>query len=77
MIGNVWEWVEDCWHDDYIDAPDNGEAWTTNCPDDDLPILRGGSWIAHLTFLLRTSYRLDSNGPAGFTGDGFRCAQSE
>ena len=28
MLGNVWEWVEDCWHDDYDDAPRDGSAWT-------------------------------------------------
>ena len=26
MIGNVWEWVEDCYHADYTDAPDGGKA---------------------------------------------------
>jgi formylglycine-generating enzyme required for sulfatase activity len=25
--GNVWEWVEDDWHDDYQGAPDDGSAW--------------------------------------------------
>ena len=30
MHGNVWEWVEDCWHDDYRgDPPRDGSAWTT------------------------------------------------
>ena len=27
MVGNVWEWVEDCWHDGYAGAPTNGAAW--------------------------------------------------
>jgi formylglycine-generating enzyme required for sulfatase activity len=27
MIGNVWEWVEDCWHDSYTGAPKDGSAW--------------------------------------------------
>ncbi len=31
MHGNVWEWVEDCWHDDYTDAPTNGSAWLSKC----------------------------------------------
>ena len=31
MHGNVWEWVEDCWHDDYSDAPTNGNAWLSGC----------------------------------------------
>ena len=31
MHGNVWEWVEDCWHDDYTSAPTNGSAWLSGC----------------------------------------------
>ena len=31
MHGNVWEWVEDCWHDDYASAPTNGSAWLSGC----------------------------------------------
>ena len=27
MHGNVWEWVEDDWHDDYVGAPSDGTAW--------------------------------------------------
>ena len=44
MSGNVWEWVEDCWHDSYAGAPSDGRAWTTggNCS---RRVIRGGSWI--------------------------------
>ncbi|WP_242030278.1 formylglycine-generating enzyme family protein, partial [Microcystis wesenbergii] len=42
MHGNVWEWCEDDWHDNYIGAPKDGSAWLTN--DNDYQILRGGSW---------------------------------
>ena len=31
MHGNVWEWVEDCWHANYDGAPTDGSAWTGNC----------------------------------------------
>ena len=43
MHGNVWEWVEDCWHKNYLDAPVNGSAWTSGnaCG---VRVLRGGSW---------------------------------
>ena len=27
MSGNVWEWCEDHWHEDYTDAPEDGSAW--------------------------------------------------
>jgi formylglycine-generating enzyme required for sulfatase activity len=42
-VGNVWEWTEDCVHDNYRGAPTDGKAWTTggNC---DRRVMRGGSW---------------------------------
>jgi formylglycine-generating enzyme required for sulfatase activity len=39
--GNVSEWTEDCWHDNYIDAPSDGSAWTA--PDCNQHVRRGGS----------------------------------
>ena len=40
--GNVWEWVEDCWHDGYTGTPTDGSAWT---PQPCLArVLRGGAW---------------------------------
>jgi formylglycine-generating enzyme required for sulfatase activity len=41
--GNIQEWVEDCWHVNYQDAPADGTAWTTTCKDQKR-ILRGGNW---------------------------------
>src|SRR5262249_55565492 len=29
MAGNVWQWVKDCYHDDYNGAPTDGSAWTS------------------------------------------------
>jgi formylglycine-generating enzyme required for sulfatase activity len=46
MSGNVWEWVQDCWHDNYDKAPGDGSAWQE--PDNgDCPrrVVRGGSWF--------------------------------
>ena len=45
MHGNVWEWVEDDWHKNYIGAPDNGRAWVDN-PRDFARVLRGGGYSA-------------------------------
>jgi formylglycine-generating enzyme required for sulfatase activity len=42
MDGNVSEWVADCWHDNYIRAPDDGSAWIN--PGCRAHVLRGGSW---------------------------------
>jgi formylglycine-generating enzyme required for sulfatase activity len=42
MHGNVAEWVEDCYHENYRDADPDGAAWTTaNC---NRRVVRGGSW---------------------------------
>jgi formylglycine-generating enzyme required for sulfatase activity len=42
MHGNVWEWVEDNWHDDYNGAASDGAAWGGG--DASFRVLRGGSW---------------------------------
>lgn len=42
MIGNSWEWVEDCWHDTYQKAPADGTAWVTG--DCSRRVMRGGGW---------------------------------
>ncbi len=54
MLGNVWEWVEDCWHDDYTGAPTDGSAWLSE--DCGPRMVRGGSWAVgpeHLRCALR------------------------
>jgi formylglycine-generating enzyme required for sulfatase activity len=43
--GNVWEWVEDVWHDNYSGAPTDGSAWTAGGYSH-LRALRGGSWYS-------------------------------
>ena len=52
--GNVWEWVEDCWSENYSGAPTDGSAWTTG--DCRYRVLRGGSWIDGPS-RLRSAYR--------------------
>jgi formylglycine-generating enzyme required for sulfatase activity len=42
MGGNVWQWVQDCWHDNYNGAPTDGSAWTAG--DCNYRVVRGGSW---------------------------------
>tara|TARA_R110000772_G_scaffold60053_4_gene135535 strand:- start:436 stop:1314 length:879 start_codon:yes stop_codon:yes gene_type:complete len=44
MTGNVEEWVQDCWHEDYTDAPRIADAWIDSC-DSDERVLRGGSYV--------------------------------
>jgi len=42
MLGNVWEWTEDCYNTSYNGAPTTGSAWLTG--DCSLRVTRGGSW---------------------------------
>ncbi|MBL1209004.1 formylglycine-generating enzyme family protein [Geminocystis sp. GBBB08] len=47
LHGNVWEWCEDHWHENYDQAPKDGSAWleTGENLDEDSPrVIRGGSW---------------------------------
>jgi len=46
MHGNVWEWCEDVWHENYKGAPTDGSAWEIG-GDHSYRLLRGGSWINH------------------------------
>jgi sulfatase modifying factor 1 len=42
MLGNVWEWVSDCFNKTYTGAPANGAAWQSG--DCQQRMLRGGAW---------------------------------
>ena len=52
--GNVSEWTEDCWNDNYRGAPADGSAWTSG--DCNRRVLRGGSW-GYNPKDLRAAYR--------------------
>lgn len=56
MHGNVQEWVEDCWHDNYDGASNNANAAITACKDEGRRVLRGGNW-SHAPQFLRSAYR--------------------
>lgn len=43
MSGNVWEWTQDCWNENYTGAPVDGTSWNSgHCGHH---VLRGGSWL--------------------------------
>ncbi len=44
LVGNVAEWVEDCWHDSYRRAPGDGSAWVN--PGCRQRVVRGASWAS-------------------------------
>ncbi|MBM3513607.1 MAG: formylglycine-generating enzyme family protein [Alphaproteobacteria bacterium] len=55
-IGNVWEWVVDCFHDSYTGAPADGSAWDTD-PACQYHVGRSGSWNPRLPSQLRAAAR--------------------
>jgi len=73
MHGNVWELVEDCWHDSYSGAPTNGSAWTTG--DCRYRVLRGGSWILD-PWILRSALRYGDFPNIRLNDNGFRIART-
>ena len=44
MHGNVYEWCQDHWHDNYDGAPTNGGSWEKSNKKDANRVMRGGSW---------------------------------
>ncbi len=74
MHGNVWEWVEGDWHENYIGAPDDGRAWVDE-PRGAYRVLRGGSWYGDAPYC-RSAFR--SNYRPVFRSDfvGFRLSRS-
>lgn len=71
MHGNVWEWVEDTWHQTYDGAPMDGSAWLR----DDDPGYRGGSW-RNETEHVRAAARFRRNINVRFDTLGFRVART-
>jgi len=75
LHGNVWEWVEDVWHDDYGGGPDDGRAWT-EVGNSDRRVKRGGAWNYGLRYA-RSAGR--DNGDVvdyRYGGTGFRVART-
>jgi formylglycine-generating enzyme required for sulfatase activity len=56
--GNVVEWVQDCWHENYKGAPQDGSAWKEAGGGDCAQrVIRNGSWGGAGPVYLRSSYR--------------------
>jgi formylglycine-generating enzyme required for sulfatase activity len=74
MQGNVSEWVEDCWNDEYTTAaPTDGSAWVKG--DCKGHVVRGGSWEDSATEL-RSAARTGGAKDDRFYTDGVRIARS-
>ena len=73
MLGNVFEWTEDCWNGGYEYAPSDGSAWEYG--DCEWRVLRGGSWY-HIPSVLRAAYRNGVTAGDRDYGNGFRVART-
>ena len=75
LHGNVWEWVQDCWHKTYDDAPEDGFAWEEDsggvCAE---RVVRGGAWFLGPVFL-RSADRDRGTAESRLNYVGFRLAQ--
>jgi formylglycine-generating enzyme required for sulfatase activity len=74
MSGNVWEWVQDCWHDSYHNAPTDSRAWEDGTNGHER-VLRGGAWNDRPRYL-RAAYRVKDYISGRQIFRGFRVARS-
>ena len=58
VLGNVWEWTEDCWHGNYSGAPADGSPWRGG--DCGRRVIRGGSSMGG-PGQLRSAFRISYN----------------
>ena len=78
MHGNVWEWVEDCEHWSYENAPWDGSPWIAvnetggNCHK---RVMRGGSWL-DWPWALRSAHRVPHRADSRTSVTGFRVART-
>jgi len=64
ITGNVSEWTQDCWHQNYMKAPVDGSAWIN--PGCDRCVVRGGYWAsspAQARAAFRISAKAETYGP--------------
>jgi len=73
MAGNVWQWGQDCYHDDYNGAPTDGSAWTSG--DCSRRVVRGGSWTV-VPQDLRAAYRYGGASDFRSVSLGFRVGRT-
>lgn len=74
MIGNVWEWTQDCWTESYSDAaPADGSPWLKG--DCGRRVVRGGAWNSK-PGLARAAYRFGVEPGLRNNFTGFRLART-
>jgi formylglycine-generating enzyme required for sulfatase activity len=74
LLGNVWEWTADCWHDSYQRAPSQGSAWEGPEIACEARVVRGGAWNSGPSSL-RSAARYYWNATQHYADTGFRLVQ--
>jgi len=73
MNGSVWEWVQDCWHSNYKNAPLDGSAWAGGACQS--RVIRGGSWREDGSYMVSTT-RFKYDASVRQSQNGFRVART-
>jgi len=73
LSGNVWEWTEDCWNDDFRGAPSDGSPWISG--DCRARVIHGGSWKYSLPRLAPAAMRVGVDQTLRYDYLGFRPAR--
>ena len=75
LHGNAWEWVADCWHSDYKNAPEDGSNLQANCSGEGRRVLRGGGWY-DFPDIARSANRVGGAPVSRYSFIGFRLART-
>jgi formylglycine-generating enzyme required for sulfatase activity len=75
IVGNAWQWTQDCWHESYNGAPADGSAWMDpgTCKQH---ASRGGSWRYDPIRGLRSASRGMDPHESQWASVGFRVART-
>jgi formylglycine-generating enzyme required for sulfatase activity len=73
LLGNVWEWTQDCYNSTYSGAPSDGAAWTSG--DCEHRVIRGGMWGSNPASV-RSARRFKDQIASHSQDIGFRVARS-